>query len=205
MAEFIGIAIPEELQKLALPSPEELNYWTLRQQRTFFIDFEIDNSYALMETAKEIIRINNEEKDIEAPDPIKIFIHSYGGDISQALFFCDLIESSHVPVITVATGAAMSAGLLIFLAGKTRYAFKHSKVLIHKGSGDLAGSFDEIDAAHKAYKNEITSIRDYILSHTKIFEATFEKNKSKDWYISGEKLIKFGIADKIVNSITEIN
>lgn len=30
--------------------------------------------------------MNIEEKDNENPDPIRLFIHSYGGDIEQALF-----------------------------------------------------------------------------------------------------------------------
>lgn len=204
MADLLGIAIPAELEDLTLPSPDELNYWNLRDQRTFFIDYEIDEHYSLIELAKEIIRINNEEKDIENPEPIVLYIHSYGGDVRQAIFFCDLIEASHVPVITVAAGAAMSAGFLIFLAGKRRYAFKHTKVLIHQGSGSATGNYEEMDAAQRMFKDEVNSMREYILSHTKIYETTYEKKKSKEWYIGGEKLVTYGIADKIVESLSEI-
>lgn len=204
MTDLTAIAIPMELKDLTLPDPEEMTYWGLRQQRTYWIDFEIGEDYSLIELAKEIVRINNEEKDIEDPKPIILYIHSYGGDLRQAIFFCDLIESSHVPIITVATGAAMSAGLLIFLAGKRRYAFNHTKVLIHQGSGASAGSYEEMDAAQKAYKKEIDSMKDYILSHTSIYETTYEKFKKRDWYLSGQELIKFGVAHKIISSFTEI-
>lgn len=204
MSEFIGIAIPQELEDLTLPAPDELNYWSLREQRTFFIDYEIDEHYSLIELSKEIIRINNEEKDVENPMPIILYIHSYGGDVRQAIFFCDLIEASRVPVITVAAGAAMSAGFLIFLAGRTRYAFKHTKVLIHQGSGAAAGNYEEMDAAQKMFKDEVNSMREYILSHTKIYESTYEKKKTKDWYISGDKLVAYGIADKIIENLSEI-
>ncbi len=204
MAELIGIAIPEDLQDLTLPSPDELNYWNLRAQRTFFIDYEIDDHYNLLELAKEIIRINNEEKNVEDPEPITLYIHSYGGDLRQAIFFCDLLEASRVPVITVAAGAAMSAGLLIFLAGRTRYAFKHTRVLIHQGSGAMSGSYEEMDAAQRAYKEEINSMKEYILSHTDIYETTFEKKKSKDWYVTGDDLVKFGIADMIIENLSQI-
>lgn len=204
MAEFLGIAIPQELQDLTLPAPEELTYWKLREQRTYWIDYEIDEDYSLIELAKEIVRINNEEKGNKDPAPITLYIHSYGGDLRQAIFFCDLVESSHVPIITVATGAAMSAGLLIFLSGKRRYAFKHTKLLIHQGSGSFTGNYEELDAAQKSYRREIESMKDYILSHTDIYEKTYEKKKSKDWYLIGQDLVTYGVAHKIVETFSDI-
>ena len=98
----------------------------------------------------------------------------------------------------------MSAGLLIFLAGKRRYAFKHTKLLIHQGFGSISGNFDEVDAAQKAYKKEIEKMKDYILEHSSIDEKTYSKNKSKDWYLSGEELISYGVADKIIESFSDI-
>ena len=67
--------------------------------------------------------MNIKEKDIpeEELKPIRIFIHSYGGDLEQATFFSDLLLSSRIPITTVAMGVAMSAGFLIFLAGSKRY------------------------------------------------------------------------------------
>lgn len=67
-------------------SPEEYTYWKDRNDRTFYIDYEIDEDYSLVELSKIIIQMNIEEKDVENPDPIRLFIHSYGGDIEQALF-----------------------------------------------------------------------------------------------------------------------
>lgn len=202
--DLTAIAIPAEIKDLTLPSPEEVTYWSLRQQRAYWIDYEIDEDYSLIELAKEIIRVNNEEAQAKNPKPITLYIHSYGGDLRQAIFFCDLIESSKVPIITVATGAAMSAGLLIFLAGKRRYAFKHTKILIHQGSGTVSGTYDEVDAAQKAYKKEVDRMKDYILEHSKIDERTFNKNRSKDWYLSGEELVSYGVADKIIENFSDI-
>lgn len=204
MSEFTAIAIPAELKELSLPTPEEITYWGLRQQRIYWIDYEIDEDYDLIELAKEIVRLNIEEKDVENPKPVTLYIHSYGGDLRQATFFCDLVESSHIPIITVATGAAMSAGLLIFLSGKRRYAFPHTKLLIHQGSAAFSGSYEEMDAAQKSYKREINSMKDYILSHTKIYEKTYEKHKKGDWYLTGNELVKYGVADKIVSNFNEI-
>lgn len=187
-----------------LPKPDEMLYWELKEQRTYWIDYEIDDAYLLITLAKEIIRINNEEAGITTPEPIILYIHSYGGDLDQAQFFCDLVESSRVPIITVATGAAMSAGLLIFLSGKRRYAFRHSSLLIHQGSASFSGTAEEIDSAQKSYKRKLEKMKRYILSRTSINEKLFEKNKTKDWYVSGDELISLGIADKIIENFGDI-
>ena len=48
--------------------------------------------------------------------------------------------SSRIPIITVAMGAAMSAGFIIFLSGHKKYAFKHSQLLVHSGSAGFHGT-----------------------------------------------------------------
>lgn len=186
------------------PKPDETLYWELKEQRTYWIDYEIDEKYNLLTLAKEIVKLNMEEVKVVDPEPVTLFIHSYGGDLDQAQFFCDLVESSHIPIITVSAGVAMSAGLLIFLSGKKRYAFRHSQLLIHQGGASFSGTADEIDAAQKSYKRKLEKMEKYILSHTAIDKRLFDKNKSKDWYVSGDELISLGIADKIIENFSDI-
>jgi ATP-dependent protease ClpP protease subunit len=91
--ELLEIPLIGNAKESELPTPEEFTYWKDRKNRTFYIDYEINEDYSLVELAKIIIQMNIEEKDKENPDPIRLFIHSYGGDIEQALFFCDLVKS----------------------------------------------------------------------------------------------------------------
>ena len=202
-----AFTIPESLLKdNTLPDPMELNYWEARKNRTFYIDFEVDDDYQLLEIAKTIINMNVAEKDTPTENlkPIYLWIMSYGGDLEQANFFCDLVETSRIPIVTVAMGAAMSAAFLIFLAGKRRYAFKHCQMLVHQGSASFAGSASELEEAQKNYKKQIENMKTYILERTDIDEKTFNKNKNKDWYLSVEELERYHIVDKIITSFDEI-
>ena len=199
----IAVPIPVNSDS-PLPSPEEVFYWELKEKRAYWIDYEIDEGYELLTLAKELTRLNLEEAGITDPEPIILFIHSYGGDLDQSQFFCDLVESSHIPVITVATGVAMSAGLLIFLSGKKRYAFKHSQLLIHQGSAAFSGTAEEIKAAQNEYERKLNKMESYILSHTSIDKKLFDKKKLKDWYVSGEELLSLGIADRIIEKFSDI-
>ena len=188
-----------------LPDPNEVTYWQLRKNRTFFIDWEIDDDYKCIELAKIIVQMNFSEMNIPEDElkPIILFLHSYGGDLDQAQALCDIIEASRIPVLTVCSGVAMSAGFLIFLAGKRRYAFKQSQFLAHSGSASFQGTAEQIEEGQKNYKKQLEQMKRYILSHTNIDEKLFNKNRTKDWYISFDEIEKYGIA-KVIDSITEI-
>lgn len=204
--EEIVVPLVEGMKDKSFPTPEEYTYWKARECRTFYIDYEIDEFYSLVELSKIIIQMNMEEKDIDENElkPIYIFIHSYGGDIEQANYFCDLLKTSRIPIVTIGMGVAMSAGFLIFLAGSRRYAFEHCQMLVHSGSAGFQGTAEQIEEAQKNYKKQLDDMKKYILERTEIDEKTFNKNRAKDWYLTAENLIEYKIVDKIISSFHDI-
>lgn len=204
------IFVPAELQGIQdispLPTPEEVTYWEGKEKRIFYIDYEIDDNYQLVELSKTIIQMNFNERSIPEDQllPITIFIHCYGGDLEQSIFMADLIESSRIPITTVAMGACMSGGFIIFLAGKHRYAFKHSQCLVHSGAATLSGTAEEVKAAQQAYDKQIADLREYVLSRTTIDPKVYNKNKNKDWYLTGKELVDYHIVDKLVDNLDEV-
>lgn len=200
----IAIPIIGDLKGNDIPSPEEYTYWKAREKRVFYIDYEIDEDYMLIELSKIIIQMNIDEKDVENPDPIYLYIHSYGGDLDQAYSFCDICISSRIPIVTINMGVAMSAGLLILLSGKRRYTFKHSSALVHQGFAGFQGTAEQIDEAQKAYKKQLAQMKDYILERTNIDEKTFNKHRTKDWYLTSTEQLDLGVVNKIISSFDEI-
>ena len=204
MDELMGFMIPSGMN-FELVDPNEYNYWVGRKNRVFYIDYEIEEDYQCVELMKAIIQMNIEEKDIpdEELKPIRIFVFSYGGDLDQATALCDIIEASRIPIITVCLGVAMSAGLLIFLAGHRRYALKQNQLLVHSGSASFSGTAEQISSAQENYKKTLDKMKGYILAHTTIDEKLFNKNRNKDWYINGDEIESYGIA-KVIKSLDEI-
>ena len=202
---IIDLEFLKDFKDITLPDPSEVEYWKLAKHRTFFIDYEIEEDYCLIELTKTIIRMNIEESKMPEKDlkPIFLYIMSFGGDLDQANFMCDLIESSRIPIVTIATGAAMSAGFLIFLAGKRRYVFQHTQLLVHEGSASFSGTAEQVMQAQENYQRQLEQMRDYIISHTDIDTETFDKNKSKDWYLSVDEIKKYNLA-KIVKNFKDI-
>lgn len=195
-----------ELKDETIPTAEEYSYWMLRKNRVFVIDYEIGEDYQLIELSKVIIQMNIEELPTpkEELKPIYIMIHSFGGDAFQADFFCDLLIASRIPIVTIAMGSAMSSGFQILLAGHKRYAFQHTQTLVHAGYASIQGTQSEIEEFQKNNKKQLERTKDYVLSRTSIDAKTFNKNRNKDWYITGEDLVTYHIVDKLIDNLEEV-
>lgn len=199
--EQLIIPIPETTANLQLPDPALLNYYQDKEERILWVDSEISES--VIEISKTIIDINRADKNIpeEERKPIKIMIYSYGGDLNACLHLIDTMLISKTPIYTYNMGVAMSAGLIIFLAGHKRYCLARSQALIHSGSGGASGSFEAAGAQMKNYEKLITLVRNFILERTNIDQKLFNKKKSQEWYIYADEQVSLGIANEIITNI----
>lgn len=48
------IDLRESLEEMSLPSPEEYDYWVGRKNRIFYVDYDIDENYGVIELSKAI-------------------------------------------------------------------------------------------------------------------------------------------------------
>ena len=198
------VAVPQAVENLQLPNPELLQFYQDEKDRTIWIEGEIDES--LFETSKLILKYNKEDKGVPVEDraPIKLFIHSPGGNLDETLAFIALIGISKTPIWTINAGWAYSAAGLILMAGHKRFAIPNTQCLIHSGSGGVGGSFEQAEAQMKNYKELVAKMREFILSKTTIDPKLFKKKNASEWYISTEEMLANGIVDKIVTDLDEI-
>lgn len=196
--ENMLVAIPESVENMQLPNPDLLTYYKDEQNRVLWVEGEINDG--LFELSKMILGYNREDKDIpvEQRKPIKIFINSPGGDLDSTLAFIGLMNISKTPIWTIDACWAYSAAGLILMAGHKRYALPNTECLIHSGSGQLGGSYEQTAEQMKNYKYTVDKMRDFILSRTKIDQKLFKKQSSKDWYIYTDEMLNLGIVDEIV-------
>lgn len=195
------LAIPPQVENMQLPDPALLRYYMDEQDRVFWIEGCIEDN--LLELSKAIISYNKDDKDlpVEQRKPIKIFINSPGGDLDTTLAFIGLIEISKTPIWTINTCWAYSAAGLILIAGHKRFALPNTECLIHSGSGNLGGSYEQTTEQMKNYKYLVDKMRNFILDKTKIDQKLFKKNSQKDWYIYTDEMLDLGIVDEIVSDL----
>lgn len=198
------LAIPDSAN-YSLPDDSLLSFYTDLEERIFWVSDEINN-YSL-NLAHYILKWNREDRGIpvEKRKPIKLLIHSLGGELDIFRVLSDLIELSETPVYGINLGNAYSAAGLILLSCHKRFGLKSSNVLFHKGSCDgISGSFSEVAAFMDEYEKQVAELSEVILKKTKFTKEEVEKNMNGDWYVSAEDCVKHGVYDKIITSIFEI-
>ena len=198
--------IEENIEQYKLPSPEQIIIHRGLSKREIYINFPIDDE--LLDICLEIINWNKEDYEnnipVEKRNPIKIFINSSGGDLDITMNLLSIIETSKTPVYTIGMAKCYSSGGLILLSGHKRFIFENTYFLLHNGyctiGGDTAKVQDTIEFNNKCEEK----IKNIILKKTNISKEEYQSKYRSDWYMTSDEIIKYGVADKIINSIDEL-
>ena len=170
-------------------------YSRLLKDRIIFLGTNIDDEVANLIVAQLLF--------LESEDPEKevfIYINSPGGVVSAGLAIYDTMQYIKPPVSTICTGQAASMAAVLLAAGADgkRIALPNSRVMIHQPMGGTSGQVSDI----QIHAKEILKIRDKlngILSkHTKQPLTTIENDTDRDFFMSAEEAVKYGIVDKII-------
>lgn len=142
---------------------------------------------------------NKQDEGIPREDrkPIKIYIDSLGGMLTDSMTIIDAIKMSKTPVIGICTGCAYSGGFFIFISCDQRIAYPHSSYLFHEGATSTGGTSGQFQNYAAFYKKQLDQLKDIVLDNTDITEDEYRDIKKDDiWYDAKEALEK-GIADVI--------
>lgn len=194
------IGLGQNAENFQLPSPQLLQYYYDRKDRVIWIDKEIGDDLfnEIKQIAYWIREDDNNKINPEDRKPIRLMIHSYGGDLDSCFALIDLMGISKTPIYTYNMNACMSAGALIYINGHKRYAMPLSIVLLHQGTGGAGGQYEQVIAQTENYKKLINMIKENILKQTTIPKSTLNKKFNTEWYIYAEDQIKYGITDEII-------
>ena len=204
MDDRMVIEIPTDIANLQLPDPELLLEYKNKQDRIIYLDLEIGlNAY---DVGKQIIRWNLEDKAIpkDSRKNIYLLLLNYGGDATIMTFLRDVIKTSKTTVVGVNLGVCASAAFWIFVSCHNRLMFKNGTCVIHDGSAELSNSGNKLLDNAKEYKKTLDRLQDFILEDTKIPKATLSKKWRDEWCLYADECLKYGICDKIVESLDEL-
>ena len=192
---------------IKLPDPTLLDYYKRLNNREILINQGIDDG--IVEWTQEIIDWNKEDKDIKdysKRKPIKIFINSNGGSLNAIMELITICNLSKTPVYAIGMGKCYSAGglLLMGIPKGNRYILSTTEALVHDGStgsmGDTGKVLDDLEQTKKT--EEIT--KQFILDHTTIPEELYDKNYRRNWWLTSDEIINYGLADHVVKNIEEL-
>ncbi|MBO7047903.1 MAG: ATP-dependent Clp protease proteolytic subunit [Spirochaetia bacterium] len=173
---------------------------TLLKTRSILISGEIDKKMA----EKVVSQLLLLEADND--DPIKVFINSPGGDVDSAFAIFDMIRFVKPKVTMIAMGLAASAGALILLAGdkENRLGFPNSHYLIHQPLSGVRGVATEIEIHAKEIEKTRQKINALISQETGKNLAQVEKDTDRDYWLSAEEALEYGLISKIISSRSQL-
>lgn len=203
-ADMMKLLIPESVENLQLPAPELLNYYKNLENRILWMDMDVDDMF--LEFGKYIVMWNQEDagKPVEERKPIKLFFFSPGGSLYINNAMVDIIKASKTKIIGINMGMAYSAGCFMYLACHERVAMPSATFLIHKGSGEFHGTFDEISSQITEYSRQIDELEEYVKANTKITQDILDEKFGTEWYITAQEAVKLGVCDKIITDIDQL-
>ncbi|MEH6808791.1 MAG: ATP-dependent Clp protease proteolytic subunit [Hyphomonas oceanitis] len=142
----------------------------------------------------------------ESDSPILLVISSPGGHVESGDMIHDMIKFVGAPVKILGTGWVASAGALIYSAAQkeNRYALKNTRFLLHEPRGGVGGQATDVEIQAR----EIIKMRERL---NQIFaDATgksldqIKKDTDRDFWMSAEEAVEYGLVNKIVTHRGEI-
>lgn len=202
--EFI-FDLPEDLFDTKLPNTYSIKYYRDLKNRIIWINDEITGELTY-EIVHYIMKWNREDKDIPEMDrkPIRLLFDSPGGDLDAQAAICSVIELSKTPVIGIAIGMVASAASYIYLSCHVHLALKSSYFILHKGSANLTGDFDNIMNSIDDYKKEIDKLINFIIERSHYTREEVEEHIKKDWYVRAPQALEKGLVDEIITDINAL-
>jgi ATP-dependent Clp protease protease subunit len=139
----------------------------------------------------------------DSTEDINIYINSNGGSVHAALAIYDVMQYIKPDVRTIAYGTAASAASLILTAGTPgkRLCLPHTKILLHQplvmGNG-ITGQVTDIEIeAEQLVKTKEELHKIYAkLTGQKI--STIRKDLNRDYWLTPEEAVSYGLIDKII-------
>ncbi|MCP4669164.1 MAG: ATP-dependent Clp endopeptidase proteolytic subunit ClpP [Deltaproteobacteria bacterium] len=172
-------------------------YSRLLKDRIIFLGEEVIDGMANIVIA-QMLFLESEDPDKD----INVYINSPGGSVTAGLAIYDTIQYIKPDVATICMGQTTSMAALLLAAGAKgkRFALPHSRIMIHQPLGGAQGQATDIDIHAK----EILKIRDnlnHILAeHTGQPIEKVRKDTERDYFMSTEQALEYGIIDKVITT-----
>jgi len=170
-------------------------YSRLLKDRIVFIGSPIDDEVSNLVVA-QLLFLEAEYPDKE----ISFYINSPGGSVTAGLAIYDVMQYIKPDVATYCIGMSASMGALLLAAGrkKKRFAMPHSRIMIHQPMGGFRGQATDIDIQAKEILLLRKKINEILVAHTGQNYETIEKDTERDYYMSGDDAVKYGLIDQVV-------
>tara|TARA_B100000700_G_C14878980_1_gene777108 strand:+ start:199 stop:867 length:669 start_codon:yes stop_codon:yes gene_type:complete len=173
-------------------------YSRLLRERIIFLGTDVNDQVADSLVAQLLF--------LEAEDPekdIQIYINSPGGSVTAGLAIYDTMQQVNPDIVTICYGLAASMGAFLLSGGtkSKRLALPNSRIMIHQPLGGAQGQAVEIEIQAKEILFLKQTLNDLLAEHTGQPIEKISEDTDRDYFLSPEEAVEYGLIDKVVESI----
>jgi ATP-dependent Clp protease protease subunit len=170
-------------------------YSRLLKDRIVFIGETIDDHLSNLVVAQLLfLESDNPDKDVN------VYINSPGGIITSGLAIYDTMQYIKCPVSTICVGQAASMAAVLLAGGDAgkRIALPSSRIMLHQPLGGAQGQAIDIQIHAREIMRLKERIHEILIKHTGRTEKEIEADTDRDFYMSAEEALNYGIIDKVI-------
>jgi len=173
-------------------------YSRLLKERIIFVGMPIDDAVANTIIAQLLfLQAEDQNKDIA------MYINSPGGVVTAGLAIYDTMQYIKTPISTICIGQAASLGALLLTAGDKgkRYTLPNSRIMIHQPLGGAQGQATDVEIQTREIMRVKKLLNEIISKHSGQPLAKIEKDTDRDFYMSAEEAVKYGLVDEVISTV----
>ena len=192
---------PAEKPEKVEERPPSIVDTSLFKSRTVLLFGEINDKVARAITAQLIALSSENEK------PIRLIVNSPGGHVESGDTIFDIIRFIRSPVIVIGTGWVASAGALIYVAAKkeNRFALPNTRFMLHQPSGGAMGRASDIAIEAKEIIRMRQRLNETFARETGQTLEKVTRDTERNYWMSGEEAVAYGLASKVITLATELD
>ena len=173
----------------------------LISNRTITLFGEINQEVA-RKTAEKLLALS-----FESDEPITMYIGSPGGHVESGDTIFDMIGYIKPQVRTVGTGWVGSIATHIYLAPdkENRFALPNTRFLIHQPHGGFGGDASDIEIHAREIVKTRERINGVIAAQTGQSLDKVAEDTQRDYWMSSEESVDYGLVGKIISNIDDLS
>ncbi len=190
--------IPTVIEKTTFGERAYDIYSRLLKENIIFLGGPIDDHVANIVIAQLLFLQNEDSKK-----DINLYVNSPGGSVTATLAIIDTMNHIKNDVATTCVGIAASGAAIMLSAGKKgkRFILPNAEVMIHQPLGGVEGQATDIAITAKHILNTREKLNKMLAQNSGKPFAQVEKDVERDFFMSAEEAKKYGIVDKVVQTI----
>lgn len=140
---------------------------------------------------------------LDAEDPekdVQLYINSPGGSVTAGMAIYDTMQQIRPDVVTICFGLAASMGAFLLSGGAKgkRMSLPSSRIMIHQPSGGAQGQSADIEIQAREILYLKKRLNEMLATHTGKDLATIEADTERDFFMSAEEAMNYGLIDQVV-------